>query len=123
VTEWISTKEAAEYTGYCEAHLRYLLRKGRVDGRKFGRDWFTTKEALQEYIATNPRPGPKPKDKEGIEKRGCQRKPDSFVRMNRRVMAQFGPVLALRPSFPWFFGVLVTPFRAKEPLLAHSLAL
>lgn len=57
--EWISVKEAAEFTGYSEGHVRYLLTKGRVEGRKFGRDWFTTKEALQEYLDTNPRPGPK----------------------------------------------------------------
>ena len=60
MSEWISVKEAAEWTRYSESHIRYLLRKGEVEGRKFGRDWFTTKEALQEYIATNPRPGPKP---------------------------------------------------------------
>ena len=65
MSEWISVKEAAEITGYTEGHLRYLLGKGKVEGRKFGRDWFTTKEALQKYIDTNPRPGPKA-DKESI---------------------------------------------------------
>jgi excisionase family DNA binding protein len=58
VSEWISVKEAAEYTGYTGAHIRYLLAKGLVEGRKFGRDWFTTEEALDKYLATNPRPGP-----------------------------------------------------------------
>ena len=57
--EWISTNEAAEYTGYTQRHICYLLARGLVEGRKFGRDWFTTKEALDEYLATNPRPGPK----------------------------------------------------------------
>ena len=57
--EWISVKEAAEYTGYTRSHIRYLLRTGEVDGRRFGRDWFTTKKALDSYLATNPRPGPK----------------------------------------------------------------
>ena len=57
--EWISVKEAAEYTGYSQGHIRYLLGKGEVEGRKFGRDWFTTKKALDAYLATNPRPGPK----------------------------------------------------------------
>jgi hypothetical protein len=59
---------------------------------------------------------------ETIEERGCQRKPDSFARVNRRVMAQFRRVLAPGRSLPWFFGVLATPFRAREPLLAYSLA-
>ena len=58
MAEWISTKEAAEYTGYSQGHICYLLANGLVEGRKFGRDWFTTKEALDRYLATNPRPGP-----------------------------------------------------------------
>ena len=60
--EWMSTKEAAEYTGYSPSNLRYLLRQGKIEGRKLGRDWFTTKESLDAYLASNPRPGPK-KDK------------------------------------------------------------
>ena len=59
MSDWISVKEAAEYTGYIPRHIRYLLTNGLVDGRKFGRDWFTTKEALDRYLATNPRPGPR----------------------------------------------------------------
>ena len=58
VAEWISVKEAAEHTGYSTGHLRYLLIRGLVKGRKFGRDWFTTEKALDEYLATDPRPGP-----------------------------------------------------------------
>jgi excisionase family DNA binding protein len=61
LSEWISVKEAADYTGYNERHIRYLLTNGLAEGRKFGRDWFTTKEALDKYLATNPRPGPKSK--------------------------------------------------------------
>jgi excisionase family DNA binding protein len=61
LSEWISVKAAAEYTGYTASHVRYLLRNGLVKGQRFGRDWFTTKKALDEYLATNPRPGPEPK--------------------------------------------------------------
>ena len=57
--DWISVKEAAEYTGYTTRHIRHLLINGLIEGRKFGRDWFTTKEDLDTYLATNPRPGPK----------------------------------------------------------------
>jgi len=60
--EWISVKEAAAYTGYTPRHIRHLLAHGLVKGRKFGRDWFTTKEALDEYLVTNPRPGPEPRE-------------------------------------------------------------
>ena len=59
VEEWMSTKEAAEYTSYTQRHIRHLLTHGLLEGRKIGRDWFTTKEALDRYLATNPRPGPK----------------------------------------------------------------
>lgn len=59
LSEWISTREAAEYTGYTRRHICYLLSRRLIEGRKFGRDWFTTKEALDEYLATDPRPGPK----------------------------------------------------------------
>ena len=59
--EWISVKEAAEHTGYTTRHIRLLLDKKLVKGKKFGRDWFTTKEALDDYRATKPRPGPQPK--------------------------------------------------------------
>ena len=74
VTEWISTKAAADYTGYSEGDIGYLLRNGKVEGRRFGRDWFTIKEALDRYLATNPRPGPKPKDKHcgGCRKRALE---------------------------------------------------
>ena len=57
--EWISVKEAAAYTGYTTRHIRHLLTGGLVKGQKFGRDWFTTKEHLDDYLASNPRPGPK----------------------------------------------------------------
>ena len=59
--EWISVKEAAEYTGYTTRHIRFLLARGLVEGQRFGRDWFTTKESLDAYLAMNPRPGPKKK--------------------------------------------------------------
>jgi excisionase family DNA binding protein len=62
LSEWISVQEAADYTGYTTRHIRYLLANGLVKGRKFGRDWFTTKEAIDKYLATNPRPGPPPKE-------------------------------------------------------------
>ncbi len=58
----MSTEEAAEYTGYTARHIRHLLINRCIEGRKIGYMWVTTKEALDEYLATNPRPGPKKKD-------------------------------------------------------------
>ncbi|MBN1815235.1 MAG: helix-turn-helix domain-containing protein [Anaerolineae bacterium] len=35
--EWITTTQAAELMGYDYAHVRYLLRKGKLQGMKMGR--------------------------------------------------------------------------------------
>ena len=59
--KYLSLAEAAVISGYSSGHLRYLVRTGRLEGVKLGRDWFTTAEALERYQATDPRPGPKPK--------------------------------------------------------------
>jgi excisionase family DNA binding protein len=48
-TEWITTKEAAELTGYRSAHIRYLAKEGHIIGRKFGRDWMIDRGGLQAY--------------------------------------------------------------------------
>ncbi len=36
----VTVHEAAANTGYTVQHVRFLLRQGLVNGRKFGRDWF-----------------------------------------------------------------------------------
>ena len=59
--EWLTTDQAAELSGLSPPHIRYLLRNGKMRGKKFGRDWVTTQSAIEEYLATNPRPGRKPK--------------------------------------------------------------
>ena len=56
--EYITLVQAAEISGYSTGHLRYLLRTGKLAGAKFGRDWLTTVEAIEQYKSTNPRPGP-----------------------------------------------------------------
>jgi excisionase family DNA binding protein len=48
-TKWITTKEAAELTGYDPAHIRWLIRKNRIKGKKFGRDWMVERGALLVY--------------------------------------------------------------------------
>jgi excisionase family DNA binding protein len=56
----ISLKTAAELSGLSHSHLRLLVRKGEIWGKKMGRDWFTSAQAVQEYLARDRRPGPKP---------------------------------------------------------------
>jgi excisionase family DNA binding protein len=48
--EWITTKEAAELTGYSPVTLRQFAREGRIEGCKRGRDWFLSKEDVVTYV-------------------------------------------------------------------------
>ncbi len=57
----ISLVEAAEICGLSPDHLRKLMRSGKVWGTKIARNWVTSEAAVREYMATERRPGPKPK--------------------------------------------------------------
>ena len=50
--EYISIKESAKGTPYTQEYLSLLARKGRLDAIKLGRNWVTTKKAVQDYIRT-----------------------------------------------------------------------
>lgn len=41
------------------SHIRLLLRSGKIKGKKIGRDWFCTKEAIEKYLQLGVKPGPK----------------------------------------------------------------
>jgi hypothetical protein len=60
----IPLSQAADISGYTQSHLRLLINKGELWGKKVGRDWFTTESAVREYKARDHRPGPKPKKKQ-----------------------------------------------------------
>ena len=47
----ISLKEAAARFPISQSHLALLARIGRLKAKKMGRDWFTTAEAVAEYLA------------------------------------------------------------------------
>lgn len=63
VDQLIQLKEAALLAKLSESHLRNLLSSGRVDGIKLGTTWFTTKTAIDTYLALGNKPGPKPHTK------------------------------------------------------------
>lgn len=48
-TEWITTKEAAELTGYSIQYVRRLVRQERVKARKWANTWMIDKDALFSY--------------------------------------------------------------------------
>lgn len=59
--ELISLSKAAELSGFTTRHLRLLATQGKIWAKKLGRNWFTTAQAVQEYLARDRKPGPKTK--------------------------------------------------------------
>jgi excisionase family DNA binding protein len=49
-TEWITTAEAAELTGYTSSYLRKAISRGRLQGLKRGGAWFMRKEQVLNYL-------------------------------------------------------------------------
>ena len=48
--DWITTKEAAEISGYHPVYLYELLRSKKIKGRKFGPVWQVSESDLKAYI-------------------------------------------------------------------------
>ena len=49
-SQFISLSEASKETGYTPEHLNLLCRKKKLKGKKIGRNWFTTKEWMEDFI-------------------------------------------------------------------------
>ena len=61
LADLITLSEASDLSGLSPSHLRLLVSKGDIWGKKLGRNWFTTAQAVTSYIKLNRKPGPKPK--------------------------------------------------------------
>ena len=48
-TEWITTREAAEATGYTADYFRKAVKRNLLRGQKCGRDWFLSKAEVLAY--------------------------------------------------------------------------
>lgn len=59
--ELLSLHQAAKLSGLSASHLRLLVRRGEIWGKKLGRIWYTTEQAVNEYLAVEHKRGPKPK--------------------------------------------------------------
>lgn len=46
----ISLNQAAQFSGYSQDYLGFLIRKGEIKGTKKGRAWFTTEEEVKNYL-------------------------------------------------------------------------
>ncbi len=65
--EWITTKEAVAITGYNPIYLRELIRTGKIEAQKWGRDWQVSRKNLMAYVrraekSSDKRMGAKKKD-------------------------------------------------------------
>ena len=47
----ISTKNAAELSGYSSDYLSRLARSGKIHGKRIGRSWFVDKDSLMNFLA------------------------------------------------------------------------
>jgi excisionase family DNA binding protein len=65
MSDWITTRQAAELTGYTQQHVRELVIAGTVKGQRFGRDWQVSRRSLLAYVKQadklGAKRGPKPK--------------------------------------------------------------
>lgn len=55
----VTTPEAARLSGLSKNYLATLLRKGKLEGFQLARDWFVYLDSLEQFLATNRKPGPK----------------------------------------------------------------
>lgn len=62
--ELISLSEAAEISGLSPSQIRLLVSRGVIWGKKLGRNWFTTAQAVNDYLKLDRKPGPKPQKRD-----------------------------------------------------------
>lgn len=60
----ISVTKASEITELGKSlsarHIQRLIKEEKIAGVRLGRNWFTTEEAVRDYLLQEHRPGPKP---------------------------------------------------------------
>ena len=59
IEDLIPLADASEFSGLSAGHLNYLVRNKKIWGIKLGRNWFTTQKAIEEYLTSKRKPGPK----------------------------------------------------------------
>lgn len=63
LNDLITLNQAAEFSELSVSHLRLLVTRGEIWGRKIGRNWVTTIQAVDEYQKQGHKPGPKSEKK------------------------------------------------------------
>ncbi|MBI3572145.1 helix-turn-helix domain-containing protein [Candidatus Kaiserbacteria bacterium] len=62
--KYVSSKRAAEITGYAKDYIGQLCREGRVPARLIGRNWYVLESAIQDHRFGDPTPTPGPHEGE-----------------------------------------------------------
>lgn len=57
LSQYVTTKQAAEMLGVGQEHIRKLLNTGRVSGVKLGHDWLVFAPSIQKYTETRSKRG------------------------------------------------------------------
>ena len=59
ISDLLSLHEASNLSGLSQGHINFLVRNQKLWGIKLGRNWFTTKKSLEEYLQSYRKPGSK----------------------------------------------------------------
>jgi hypothetical protein len=62
-TEWLTVNEAADISGYHPDYIRQLIRKGKVNAKKFSIVWMVDKDSLLTYVKDKEKPPQDPRPK------------------------------------------------------------
>jgi len=63
LADYITSKVASELADFHHDYITLLASQGKIKAFKFGREWMIYKPSLEAYLASNRKPGPKPKKK------------------------------------------------------------
>ncbi len=61
ISKLISLRQASKFSGLSPNHLRLLVGKGAIWGKKIDTFWVTTREVVEDYISREHKTGPKPR--------------------------------------------------------------
>ena len=50
MADWLTTKEAAELTGYTTDHIRKMASAGKLKAQRWGRDWQIERRSLLAHV-------------------------------------------------------------------------
>jgi excisionase family DNA binding protein len=57
IEKLISLSEASEFSGLSSDHLRRLAEQNKLKALKIGRNWITSREAIEDYLKQRNPPG------------------------------------------------------------------